>query len=124
MGDRDVTALLTRRFNCFFNGGCRNHLRILWAAIQYVETGNGSQPPNAAATPIPIPANIDLFTGLPPLLLLVTILQCRLCFANKTKAQKSGFQESNRAFRRTLKHSICDEQHDMLKSLGGPGEKN
>ena len=50
------------------------------------------------ATPIPIPANIDLFTGLPPLLLLLTIVQPIVSSAYQTKTQKQDFMWGDGCF--------------------------
>ena len=40
MGHRDIAAFLTRRFHGFFNRCTGDHLRILRAAIQHVETSD------------------------------------------------------------------------------------
>ena len=61
--------------------------------------------PSAAATPIPIPANMDLFTGHPPFLLLATTLQQEVRDANQNGDEKSGSKSPNSVIQTVLNHA-------------------
>jgi hypothetical protein len=123
MGHGDVAAFLTRSFYGLFIGVLDTTCAYCGPRSKTLRPATAATP-SAAATPIPIPANIDLFTGLPPLLLIETILQSTRDLANEKADEKCEKSGKWHGIQRNLRCYRAVQQKARRRLEGGaPGDR-